>query len=70
MANQIDESFLKEFIKSIQRYPKLREELVNSLGLDEFVQHDEINELLEEIKQLRLESNKKFEKFHEGMNRR
>ncbi|MHA1971500.1 MAG: DUF3782 domain-containing protein [Candidatus Hodarchaeales archaeon] len=70
MANKVDESFLKEFIKSIQKNPKLREELLNSLDLGRFVYRDEFNELLKEIKQLRIDSNQRFETIVNLMEKR
>jgi len=50
-----------KFIHKLETDPSFRERVLNALRPDEYVRRDEFSELLEEIKQLRIESQQRFE---------
>ncbi len=54
----------------LQTHPEYREKLAEMLSPTQFVKRDELTELLEEIKQLRIESNQRFETLQEQMDKR
>jgi hypothetical protein len=57
---QISEETIIELIKFLKSHPKYRDQLAELFDPGEFVRRDELTTLLEEIKQLRIESDKRF----------
>jgi hypothetical protein len=57
---QISEDTIIKLIKFLKSHPKYRDQLAELFDPGEFVRRDELTTLLEEIKQLRIESDKRF----------
>ncbi len=63
----------KRILDALRREPSLREEFLEIIAPSTYVRRDELTQVLEEIRQLRIESNKRFEAMDrrfEAMDRR
>jgi len=70
MTFQPDEKVVEQLITTLKENPRLREKLLEQLQPSTFVHRDELTILLEEIRNLRLDTNKRFEEMINLMNNR
>ncbi len=66
----LTEDQIRKFIDTLSRNPELRRRMYEVIKPDDYVRRDEMNEILQEIKLLRQESNKRFEELIETMDKR
>ncbi|MFV2014427.1 MAG: hypothetical protein ACC656_03285 [Candidatus Heimdallarchaeota archaeon] len=65
-----NEKIVEQLINTLKEKPRLREMLLDQLQPSTFVHRDELTVLLEEIKQLRIDTNKRFEELINSTNKR
>jgi hypothetical protein len=70
MMENISADSVKELLEFIKSHPSIRDDLVALVSPGQFVKRDELTDLLEEIKQLRIDSNKRFEAMQEQIDNR